>query len=952
MCLQCVQLFEEARNGDPYKAERPYLALAGSDNKSEHLPRGHLHLYSIPNGSTRSIPLQSPEDEVITEIASNGGWIAVASTHHKIYLIDIETLQAVRVINCWKDPDTTHGPTFALGPRWLAFQSAAPLNGELDSSVAKKAKKIVEEDVTKEVKDAKKHGSPQASWTQKEMLALGYSAMREGMYLGSQLLTSAVNSYNGEIAPTMSSAPGTVEIWNLPPLKSHGRVACIALFSADQRRLERISFDKAGMLLATASDGGQSVKVWNIAHIISSISPNTIFTPMYILERGTTLGTISTMSFTEDSAMIAFTTKPKGTIHVFPISLTGQEVGVHTHLPGSIPDTWQLGEPHMTALKPAKLAAIHSPASASTTFSGVSRLSTYPLTSTHTDQKRASHAHDRTLYAFYPNGTLMRQDLAFKPDPTLPATLAMAIRPRYKWELCRSTAGSAQFPVFVPTEHDLLERVEEHILDAGALLANVETQTHSIADSEGGSHLPKFTVFAYTELPLEPKDAQSAWRDDSIYATLKPTKLHSPGLPGGTNKAMMAPMNMGAGSPVLQPALVASPVLAAVPHVLPGGVDRHAAIPGEQQRHAAPAHMAPNVPHHSHQPQQHAPNHHHNNPVIGASPLAVNQRIERGSSPSSSPSSQPSSSGVPSSSQPKVPVAAPSAAPVVAAKKVEEKPVAEAKPSSSAPAAAPLPAVNVPAAEPAKPKAAAPKQPAVEPVAAPVVAEQPKAAPEPKPEVVKPAEKPAEPKPEAAKPAEPKPEVVKPAEKPAEKPVEKPAESKPAEPKPAPVEPKAPEPKAEEPKAPEPKPESKPELKEVAPEPAPVPKKPTLVEIKPDSPPMQSQNAFGALDIDGDDDEYSVKLSRPKEKEPEEEPAPVPAPAPAPAPVPAAAPAKASAPQPAQPKGKKGRKNSKAPPPQEQHHEPEQLAPKEEPPLSSSPGSKGGPSSWADVAKK
>lgn len=533
------------------------MALAGSDFKSEGLPRGHLHLYSIPKGTMRSIALQSPDEEIITEIASNGGWIAVASTHHKLYLIDIETLEAVRVINCWKDPDANHGPTFALGPKWLAFQSAAPLNGELDTSIAKKAKKIVDEDAAKEVKDAKKHSSPQTTqWSQKEMLALGYSAMREGMYLGSQLFTSVVNSYNGEAAPTMSSAPGTVEIWNLPPLKSHGRVACIALFSADNRRLERMSFDKAGLLLATAGDGGQSVKVWNIAHIISSITPNATFSPMYILERGTTLGTISSMSFTEDSSLVAFATKPKGTIHVFPISLTGQEVGISTHLPGHIPDTWHLGEPRSESLKPAKLAAIHSPASANTVFSGISRLSAFPLTSTHSDQKRASHAHDRTLYSFYPNGTLMRQDFSFKADTTVPHTaLSMVIKPRYKWELCRSTAGSAQFPVFVPTEHDLLDRdrSELFIVDAGALLSNVETQTHSIADSEGGSHLPKFSVYAYTDLPLESKDATSAWRDDSVFAALKPTKLHSPGLPGGTNKVAQ-PMNaLGAASPVLQP---------------------------------------------------------------------------------------------------------------------------------------------------------------------------------------------------------------------------------------------------------------------------------------------------------------------------------------------------------------------------------------------------------------
>lgn len=843
--LQCVQLFEEARNGDPYRAERPYLALAGSDSKSDGLPRGHLHLYSIPKGTTRSIALQSPDEEIITEIASNGGWIAVASTHHKLYLIDIETLQAVRVINCWKDPDANHGPTFALGPKWLAFQSAAPLNGELDSSVAKKAKKIVDEDVAKEVKDAKKHGSPQtAAWTQKEMLALGYTAMREGMYLGSQLFTSVVNSYNGEAAPTMSSAPGTVEIWNLPPLKSHGRVACIALFSADNRRLERMSFDKAGMILATAGDGGQSVKVWNIAHIISSISPNVVFNPMYILERGTTLGTISSMSFTDDSALLAFTTKPKGTIHVFPISLTGQEVGISTHLPSTIPDTWQLGEPHTDSLKPKKLSAIHSPASANTVFSSVSRLSTYPLTSTHSDQKRASHAHDRTLYAFYPNGTLMRQDFSFRPDVTLPSTLAMNIKPRYKWDLCRSTAGSAQFPVFVPTEHDLLDRVEEHFLDAGALLANVETQTHSISDGEGGSHLPKFTVYAYTELPLEAKDANSAWRDDSVFAALKPTKLHSPGLPGGTNKAV--PLNMGAGSPVMQPMqapLVASPIVAA------GVANVGAGIGGGAHHHGSHSHV-PNL----HQAQ-----------VIAASPLSVNQPQGRVPSPSSSsPVAAPSHAAAAPShpvAAPSQPVAAPSQP---AAAQHQEKP----QPKQAAPQAA---AAKLP--PPVEPKAEAKVPEKVEKVEK---APEPKA--EPKVES-KPVVQESKPVQEKAPAPEPKPVEVSPApaKKAADPPAPIPAASS------APSEPAAPQPAKEE---------------------VPAPKKGTLVEVKPerkDSPPIVSQNAFDALG-DVDDDEYSVKL--PKAKEPEEV-APPAAAAPAPAKPAASAPQPA---QPKGKKGRKNNK--------------------------------------------
>jgi hypothetical protein len=716
--ITCVQLLDEVDRNDPFKAERPFLALAANDGKVDGLTRGCLHLYSIPQGTFREIQLLNPEEETITEITSNGSWIAVGTSHHRIYLIDILSLKVVQVIEGWIDPEGgLKGPVFTMGAKWIAFQSSSPLNVEIEPTIAKRHKKamlaaaMAEEDVDGSGGGGKRRdgssgerypskgsssgsssssqtssggvGSTSASggsgsgsmsslsgligsggkWTQKDVMAIGYAGMREAMYLGSQLYTSVMNSYNNASADngggpnfyssSLSSSsqfgsgvgggikqasPGTIEIWSLSKMRYNpSGNSRIAIFTADStRRIERMAFDKSGMVLATASDGGQNVKVWNAGHLVSSLSssPSNV-SPMYILERGTTLGTIANMSFTEDTSYIAFTTKPKGTTHIFPISLVGSPISVSTHLPGFIPDSIHLSDPTMMSLQPPKLAAIHSPASQNPTFSAITKISSYPLTSSHSDQQRASHAHDKTIYIFYPNGHLVRQDLKTRaelsgggglvagtvptggggnggngasgvsasmlsgnPSSTSPspsssaasppknAKLTMLVVPRYRWELGRPTQGWNQFPTFVP--RDLLnvtaaagggvggpssQSVDHHsslaapssassvspalvppatsaaaaasgsssaspVHDSVDLLSNVETQTHALDSEQSLVPLPKFAIYAFTELPARHVGSEErSWRSDSSYSQLQPIKLHSPGLPGGSTRA-------------------------------------------------------------------------------------------------------------------------------------------------------------------------------------------------------------------------------------------------------------------------------------------------------------------------------------------------------------------------------------------------------------------------------
>lgn len=621
--MQCVQLFECCRRPDAFSGERPFVALSTPTDGSVDLHPGYLHLYSIPKGTIRHIALQNPERERIVEIESNDGWVAVGTSYGRIYLINSETLQIVSVIEAWSDQlergsgGASTRPTFALGPRWLAFQSTRPSEDEVEATMARttghasansdssnspdRSNSRPSRQVSSSSSSSDSSRSGSGKWSKSSISAMGYAGMREAVYYTAQLWTNlsnatspppqnvspsrvvrpATSSPNRRLvsscesnSPTPSSASGTVEIWALPPLRlNQPRISRIALFSADSRPLECMSFDHSGILLATAADGGQCVKVWSAAELVNHSGPRKRSpVPKYVLQRGATLGSIRAMTWTDDSRYIAFMSHPKGTTHIFPIALSGQEVGASTHLTDklasmSLANTSGSRGGESAPFTPAKAGIIHSPAGPNIRFSGISRLSNFPLSAEHSDQKRVDHAGDLSLWSLYSNGSLIRNDLfpglsgassfslsklSFSSSsPPLPISeaqsralasgstpLSMQVKPRHEWTLPVPSID-AQRPTHtnIPEANWFSEvyglaksareepQAEDPEDSSADLLAQVDIQTHAIGDSEY-DWWPTLSMFAFSEPPAAGA-AQAAvheapnWWDDSRFQELR-----------------------------------------------------------------------------------------------------------------------------------------------------------------------------------------------------------------------------------------------------------------------------------------------------------------------------------------------------------------------------------------------------------------------------------------------
>eukprot|EP01124_Arcella_intermedia_P008578 TRINITY_DN15448_c0_g1_i1.p1 TRINITY_DN15448_c0_g1~~TRINITY_DN15448_c0_g1_i1.p1 ORF type:complete len:400 (-),score=95.07 TRINITY_DN15448_c0_g1_i1:45-1244(-) len=94
--------------------------------------------------------------------------------------------------------------------------------------------------------------------------------------------------------------------------------------------LSVLQFDPSGTLLATASDRGSVINVYKI-------EPNQqdIFNShqhLYILKRGVTPTIIKDINFSADSKLIAITSFPKGTTHIYGINPQGGVVDAISHL--------------------------------------------------------------------------------------------------------------------------------------------------------------------------------------------------------------------------------------------------------------------------------------------------------------------------------------------------------------------------------------------------------------------------------------------------------------------------------------------------------------------------------------------------------------------------------------------------------------------------------------------
>lgn len=442
----------------------------------------------------------------ITSIASNNHLIAIGTLNHTITLLEIKTLSIKATISTWSRADHIE-PVFALGKSWLAFQSAA-LKNDVESSFNKMATKQKK----RKSEENKTKNNFAHSWGKQEMMSLGYHSVKSVVYKSSKMFKSVMQSYNGEsyvqeIDP--NAPPGTIEIWDVQQAEV---IKPIAIFEADSKRIEKIAFDPSGLLLATAPDGGQTVKIWNI--FLASLHRPCL--PLYILERGATLGCISEIKFTHDSSLVTFISKPKGTIHAFPISLSGTEIKLDSKL-----KSFSICNFESKAIRPPKLFTLHSHTENNSIFSVVSNTFSYPLLFEDSDEKKTKHLSDHSIYSFYSDGSLIRQDIKFNTKNLIPNNLISLIRPRFKWDLGRFSKDWAEVPTFK------LQINQNQKSNSQELLANVElysfSQISKLAEAEYAG-ISDIDIYVYNELPVY-HNVSIKWRDEKTLEKIPIIKL-------------------------------------------------------------------------------------------------------------------------------------------------------------------------------------------------------------------------------------------------------------------------------------------------------------------------------------------------------------------------------------------------------------------------------------------
>lgn len=182
---------------------------------------------------------------------------------------------------------------------------------------------------------------PESRGAVQEELSLS-SAFSAATGMGSRLLEAVTQpgGDEGHKSPRPGSA-GVVVLETLSRPGAHGTRAPVRLrFTAHRSSpISALQFDRSGRLLVTASQGGKTLKVFQIpvqTETETETGPGmqtTVSRPilLYTLTRGTFMDAdICSISFSDDSLFVAVATS-HGTAHIFAISPSGGAVDAVTH---------------------------------------------------------------------------------------------------------------------------------------------------------------------------------------------------------------------------------------------------------------------------------------------------------------------------------------------------------------------------------------------------------------------------------------------------------------------------------------------------------------------------------------------------------------------------------------------------------------------------------------------
>mmetsp|Transcript_3572 Transcript_3572/g.7184 ORF Transcript_3572/g.7184 Transcript_3572/m.7184 type:complete len:632 (-) Transcript_3572:309-2204(-) len=296
--------------------------LTTSGNNRSTFPRSCLKIYSIVE---RKYIYVIRMRSAILDVQANPNSSAFA-IHLKgeIQIYGSKDYRFLFTISCFSSP--APGPTFSLGPAWLAFAGglktlhSRPMNRSKIPLAASLS-------FSKLSKDYKKT----LSTLSKDVMSGLYSLGNIGKEKLADYLSNGPAESEKKEGESEGHAAGYLTIYDLPTRRT---LCCI---KAHSTAIAHVSFDSSGSLLVTAGSNGQYLHVWQLLN--TDTNPSTCFTScqprlMYKIFRGITHAQIRNVSFSPDSRMIAISSQ-HGTTHIYSLnpSLQGN---------GSFPETPKL----------------------------------------------------------------------------------------------------------------------------------------------------------------------------------------------------------------------------------------------------------------------------------------------------------------------------------------------------------------------------------------------------------------------------------------------------------------------------------------------------------------------------------------------------------------------------------------------------------------------------------
>lgn len=344
---------EPDEESDPFFNKRPVLALLyvtahyiyictpltplPSRSSGEESSQHRIQFYSLATNAL--LPLSVEFDAPLIDLKANRHVLVVTSST-RLWVLNAKQPERVRPPSeLYAAPDLplAHG-VCALGPRWLAYSTphaphAVTPNDDLgstppgpsentNSNTANSVGIKSTADLLAVARDSMRGAAKNVMYlSSKTMDVLNQSIIAAEPSADPALAVSTVHSATAQMSAT--AVPGVIRVVDIISFET------IAHFKAHTRPVATLSFDPTGTLLTSASHTGQDLKV----HLITPhTSPLHAHKLLYLLERGVTAAALRDVVVSHDARLIAATSSPRATTHLWPITPTGQEISADSHL--------------------------------------------------------------------------------------------------------------------------------------------------------------------------------------------------------------------------------------------------------------------------------------------------------------------------------------------------------------------------------------------------------------------------------------------------------------------------------------------------------------------------------------------------------------------------------------------------------------------------------------------